>query len=155
MKTGAMEVYLHTLCPAVKGGEWSAAHPGRFTHGEIAHGAFWVGDCFVSRANPDVWEDKIDTRTQCHSAHSLVTVQVRYLLYWILELVVSLVLLCCRLFPVWGSDHRSASDTREKLVEILPMICTFERLKIRDVFGESSHDKRNLRTAWFRFHYAV
>jgi hypothetical protein len=42
-----------------------------------------------------------------------------------------------------GSDHRNASDTTGKLVEILPMICTFERLKILDVFEKSSHRKKN------------
>jgi hypothetical protein len=104
MKTWAKEVYVHSLlCPALKRGEWSAAHPGRFTHEESAHGARWVGDCFVSRADPDVWEgNKIDTRILFYSAHSLVTVPVRYLLYRILEPVVSLVLLCCRRFLVWG-----------------------------------------------------
>ena len=155
MKTRTMEVYLHSLlCPALKGGEWSTVSLGRFAHGERAHGACWVGECFVSRANPDAWGDKIDTRIQCHSAHSLVTVRVWYLLYRILELVVShSTIVDVSIFE--GSDHRSASDRTGKLVEILPMICTFERLKILDVFGKSSHHKRNLPTAWCRFHYAV
>jgi hypothetical protein len=41
---GGMEVYIHVfLTLALVGGEWSISRPGRFTPGERALDAHWIG----------------------------------------------------------------------------------------------------------------
>jgi hypothetical protein len=41
---GGVDVQTHVfLTSALVGGEWSASHPGRFTHGERAPGTHWTG----------------------------------------------------------------------------------------------------------------
>jgi hypothetical protein len=53
---GGVDVYIHVfLTSALVGGEWSASRPGRFTPGERAPGAHWIG-CVDPRASLDDME---------------------------------------------------------------------------------------------------
>jgi hypothetical protein len=46
------------LTSALVGGEWSTSRPGRFTPGERAPGAHWIGGCVDLRAGLDDLENR-------------------------------------------------------------------------------------------------
>jgi hypothetical protein len=51
---GAVDVYIHIFFTlALAGGEWSASRPCRFTPGERAPDAHWIGGWLGSRAGLD------------------------------------------------------------------------------------------------------
>jgi hypothetical protein len=56
---GEVDLYIHIfLTSALVGGEWSASSPGRFTPGERAPGAHWIGGFVGPRAGLDDTEKR-------------------------------------------------------------------------------------------------
>jgi hypothetical protein len=55
MKTyGGVDAYIHVFfTSALDGGEWSASRPTRFTPGERAPGAYWIGGWVGPRTGLD------------------------------------------------------------------------------------------------------
>jgi hypothetical protein len=63
----------HSLTSALRGGEWAASHPGRFTPRERTPGTFWIGGWLGPRAGLDTVVEKkflARTRTPDHPARS-------------------------------------------------------------------------------------
>jgi hypothetical protein len=56
---GGVDVYIYVfLTSALTGGEWSASRPCRFTPGERAPGAYWVGEWVGPKTGLNVVEKK-------------------------------------------------------------------------------------------------